>query len=330
MATAATARQEGATGRRARAMPAWSEDDIVQAPSEAADLALQWRDEVVPLSELHIPDYQRGIQYSLVKRIVADYDKRLMQPMTVNRRADGLLYVIDGFQRLTALRQLGRNDRALRVLLYQGLTREEEAFIYSMTQMAGTRRILLPIQQFKGALAYGDPEALAVQGAVEATGLSIDEHRPSEATNLAAVAAARRIVRRALSAQRAAGATDPDWADAQQHLTRVLGIVCQAYPLNETVGVTVQPNRRRLNAMNIVGVSYFLHHYGDAVEERRLIDKLRQAGLEELRDQVGNYRRIVHTGRWELAVARAILHLYNAGRGGGNLPEWIEPRGQVA
>lgn len=277
----------------------------VQVATNEDDLAVSWHQELVRLSEIGIPGYQRGVQHSLVRDIVARYDPRKMQPLTLSRRVDGSAWVIDGRQRLTALRQKGWDDRRMLCLVYADLTEAEEAFIYTETQTTGSRRILLPADQLKGAVAWGDPEAIAIIHAIEHSGLSVDTRVPSQATNLMAVATVRRIVRRF----------------GIHMLDEVLRLIQVIYPVSD-VPATKDPNRGRLNGQILMGLASFLDRYGNGVDEGVLVRRLQHAGLEQLRERSGEYRKVVHTGRWEVAVARAIRHIYTEGRGGAPLPEW--------
>ena len=60
-----------------------------------------------PIPDLHIdPTYQRSIDtapsQTLIRRIAVHWDWGLCQPLTVAKRDDGMLYVIDGQHRLAA------------------------------------------------------------------------------------------------------------------------------------------------------------------------------------------------------------------------------------
>lgn len=277
------------------------------------DLQLPWHKASVRLSDIHVPVYQRAVQHSLVKQIVTQFDPRRLQPLVVNLRADNQVYVIDGQQRLTALRQLGHNDVELDCILYSGLSEAEEAFVYTATQETGSRRILLPIQQLRGAYYAGDPEAIEITQVVEGVGLELNEHQAVTATNLHAIASVRRIYRRGGGA----------------HLRAVLLLVMEAYPETPGVGYSVDPNRGRLNGMILQGASLFMLRYAGRYDRARLVNVLQRAGLAELRERTGDYRRVVHTGRWEVAVSRAIRHLYNARLSTGALPDLDELAGHV-
>jgi hypothetical protein len=268
-------------------------------------LELPWTRSQARVGTLVVPAYQRRVQYSLVKSIVANYDPRRLQPLTINYRTDNLPYLIDGQQRREALLQLGHEHRLIWCIAYAGLSEAEEAFIYTATQETGARRILKPADQLKGAYYANDPDAISLTEVIRNAGLEVDEHQPSRATNLQAIASARRIMRRG----------GPD------HLADVLNLVQLAYPTNPELGVVRDPNRGRLGGQLLLGLSAFLLHYPTA-ERDRLITQLRDAGLNVLRQRTGDYRKVVHSGRWDVATARAILATYNDRRGRGQLPAW--------
>lgn len=69
-----------------------------------------------PLDEVRIAKY------------VAEFDPYLLEVITVNRRADGSLWVLDGQHRNEVLRRLGKN--VVLAAIYSGLDRKTEADVY--------------------------------------------------------------------------------------------------------------------------------------------------------------------------------------------------------
>lgn len=83
---------------------------------------------IVPVEDLHIDEsYQRPVQ-SHVKTIAQEWDDMKCDPLKINYRADGNLYVWDGQHRLVALRIMGV-DYVLCVITV-GLTQEQEAALF--------------------------------------------------------------------------------------------------------------------------------------------------------------------------------------------------------
>lgn len=80
---------------------------------------------LVPVEDLHIDNsYQRSIQ-SHVKTIAREYDNTKCDPLKINYREDGNLYVWDGMHRLTALKM--RNVDFVLCVITVGMTQQEEA-----------------------------------------------------------------------------------------------------------------------------------------------------------------------------------------------------------
>lgn len=164
-----------------------------------------------PMPELGIdPAYQRSIDngesQALIRRIAVHWDWGLCQPLTVARREDGSLWVVDGQHRLAAAR-LRRDiyDLPCVIVPSGGLSDEAANFVALNSQ----RRKLSALDLFKAALASGDKDALAVMEAIEAAGLSLAPHfnhtcwKPGMVSNIGGILALQRkagtaVVRRAL------------------------------------------------------------------------------------------------------------------------------------
>jgi hypothetical protein len=118
--------------------------------------------------------YQRSIEaessQALIRRIAANWDWGLCQPLFVARRADGGLYVVDGQHRLAAA--VMRADIAQLpcvVSHFDSADREAAAFV----QLNQQRRPLGALDLFKAALASGDPTATLIKQCLEDAGLEL-------------------------------------------------------------------------------------------------------------------------------------------------------------
>lgn len=125
--------------------------------------------------QLKIDDsYQRSLEaaasQTLIRRIAVHWDWGLCQPLFVARRADGGLYVVDGQHRLAA--SMLRDDIwQLPCVVSSFATAADEAA--SFVALNQQRRPLNRLQLYRAAVAGGDQEAIAIQNALEATGLWI-------------------------------------------------------------------------------------------------------------------------------------------------------------
>lgn len=305
--TAATLRR-AAANRRANAARDQPAPPGPRPPLPLADdhlplIALPVRLLPLGVGEIRVPAYQRPVQHTLVRRIVGGYQPRLMQPLVINLRAThhslselrgaAEPFVIDGQQRLTALKQLGWQHRRIQCLVYEGLTEQEEAFIYTESQKVGNRRNMQPIDHLRGAAAYGDETARAFIQTVEGHGITLDEHQPTHGKNLRAVAAGLRVAR-----------------FGQDHLDRTLRLLGACFPILPGESPTRHRNRNRYGNPLLSGLSYLLRRFPE-LDERRLVDKLAELDAEMVLAKTADYQRIVLSGRMEVATARALAYYYN-------------------
>ena len=95
------------------------------------------RVELVKLGSLQIPSYQRDLKRS--SELVRDgFDVRLFEVITVSRRSDGTLWIVDGQQRVTGLRNRyekteGKDtakDALILARVFEGLTVEQEVYMF--------------------------------------------------------------------------------------------------------------------------------------------------------------------------------------------------------
>lgn len=128
--------------------------------------------EQVTLDRLKVDSaYQRSIDGEASRRIIngmiRQWNWALCQPLAVARRDDGGLYVLDGQHRLEGARRRG-DIHFLPCVITSGLGVAGEAgtFVKLNTQ----RQRLSQVEVFRGMLAAGDPDAVAVQALLEQTG----------------------------------------------------------------------------------------------------------------------------------------------------------------
>lgn len=152
---------------------------------------LEWR----PLGELLIdPVYQRSVDngpsQSLIRKIAMFWDWGLCQPLTVSRRPDGVLTIVDGQHRASAAKLRGDIPHLPCVITSYANTGDEAAAFVALNQM---RRPLSALDLFKAAVAAEDAEALAVVKALTDAGLSLAKHtnyifwKPGEVSNIAGI-----------------------------------------------------------------------------------------------------------------------------------------------
>lgn len=86
----------------------------------------------VPLKELKIDySYQRGISSGWLKKIIANYDPSLVRQLTLSKRANGDLYILDGHHTVDATLAVIGEHACLPAKIFNNLTIEEEAELFN-------------------------------------------------------------------------------------------------------------------------------------------------------------------------------------------------------
>lgn len=127
----------------------------------------------LPMNTLHIDtSYQRPLKRSSVLKIVKNYQPALFDPIAVNMRDDGELYVIRGQHRRAAIQEMFGQDAKAPCMVFIGLNHEEEATVFYAEDLY--RRRLNPNDRWSARLQAKDEVALAVEQCATSTGWHID------------------------------------------------------------------------------------------------------------------------------------------------------------
>ena len=112
---------------------------------------------VVAIEELNIDSrYQRNQIKATINDISKNMEPRAFGAPLVSKRPDGTLWVIDGQQRIEALR--ARGDKTVRVFLVSVNTRAEEAALFGLVNTG--RRMPNAIERYRAAVVAGEyPDA---------------------------------------------------------------------------------------------------------------------------------------------------------------------------
>ena len=129
---------------------------------------------IVTLSTLHTnPTYQREVK-TKHRKIVAEFDEDSLGVPLIGERSDGSLWIVDGQQRITALRKLGWTEVRANVFRSDGPVHEAQVF----KRVNLDRTALKPVEQFKARLTAQDEIALNIVAAVEAEGFRVALSNP--------------------------------------------------------------------------------------------------------------------------------------------------------
>jgi hypothetical protein len=124
---------------------------------------------ILKLADLNTdPSYQRGVVVKH-KRIVSEFDEDALGVMLVGQREDGSLWVVDGLQRVTALKKLGWFEARFNVFRSNGP--EHEAQVFKLVNK--NRTSLTATQLFHALLTAGDEECWAVKRVAESLGYKL-------------------------------------------------------------------------------------------------------------------------------------------------------------
>lgn len=146
---------------------------------------------LVPVENLHIDEsYQRTVQ-NHVRTIAEEWDDMKCDPLKINYREDGNLYVWDGQHRLIALKIMGI-DYVLCVITI-GLTQKQEAALFGC-QGNGIKKPN-PYDIYKANVCCGEEIDSAIKNMCDKYGLSVDRNS-KKSGNLSCLTLAREIFKR--------------------------------------------------------------------------------------------------------------------------------------
>ncbi len=199
--------------------------------------------------------YQREPIRDHVNKIVKHYNAKAMGVPVVGEREDGTLWVVDGLQRITALREKG--NKWVRAEVFASAGPEEEAEIFRVINK--NRKKPTGLQLFHSSLVAGDEAAWAVKEIIEKHGFEVPRY--TGRGNLAAETAAKRVT--AISAVeriyktrgKSGGAAPVDF---------VFDVLKQVWPGD--------PLRQRDEIL--VGLYVFWRQHEGAVDTDRLVPRL--------------------------------------------------------
>lgn len=242
-----------------------------------------------PLHQLQVdPAYQQAIDsgqsQSLIRRIAQHWDWGLCQPLAVAKRDDGSLWVVDGQHRLAAAHLRSDIYDLPCVVTPSGGIRDEAASFVAMNR---TRKPLTALELFRGSVASGDADALALVRVLSDVGFSLAPHltaaswKPRQLGNVVPLQAALR-------------------EHGEERLRRVLRILAAAYE-DEVLryGATLFPGIMHLVAMD----------GGHALDVALLVAVLQGQTQSEWRDAI-----LMHSAtngvRWAVSSIAVIQAAY--------------------
>lgn len=250
-------------------------------------------EEVVELNKLILIGPQRPLIHSH-PALAGVYDPALAGYLLVSRREDGTLALIDGQHRKESAIRSGETEHL--ALVYDGLTREEEAHLFFQhnTSRVGMNALL----KFNSAVEAGYPEQVEIRDIVLAMGGRVNVS--ANALGINAVSMLERIYRNR----------------GAEGLRRVLTIIKDAWP---DYHFSVPASSSAM----LGGLAYFeaMHiderGVGSKVDYGKLIKKLDKVGPEDI-SRRGDGIYSVRKATKESAFYYALVDTYNHGARNGN------------
>lgn len=255
--------------------------------------------QVLHTSALHVDtSYQRPQIPRLVASIGSHFDLLLAGTLVVSDRGPSIgMFVVDGQQRLAGARRAGQGTLA--ALVVKGLTIEEEALVF---QALNEKRVAVSaLARFRSAVRAREQWAVDLNDIVRSYGGSVKAVGIQTADPIAAVEALRTTYIRS----------------GPQTLHWVLGTI------RDATGTVDGASSSLIRGLHVLRSA---EH--DNLDYHRLVERIQETGLNELRNRAKQYTQVTHeSGRsWYLAL----LDVYNERlTPGGKGKRRIEPKGKV-
>lgn len=255
----------------------------------------------VSVDELTIdPEIQRreGPDKRRVDAIAANFNPLALGTITVSRRADDTLIVLDGMHRVAAARQSGYKA-FLHAEVIEGLTKPEEAELFLLLNETRTPSA---ISKFLVRVVMGEEEACEMNTIAQAHGWDV---APStEPGHISAITALERVYRNGGGA--IANGRHADLLD------RVLTIVTAAW----------EHDYKGANAHILLAVAQLLGRYGASVDTKKLVAEMQDTRPPVLIGRAKTLRD-AQGGTVPAALARILAGMHNKKRRTNLLPEWV-------
>lgn len=234
---------------------------------------------------------QRNLRVVRVKEITAKLDLDAIGVITVSRRPDGRLVVLDGGHRIQALLDNGLGEWEVTCKVFDGLTLKQEAGLFR--RLNNTSRVTSIEDLLKG-IVEGDKESVAISKIMERNGLQI---ALQSGPGLVSCAAAMRKVYRGQNGPAALG-----------------------FAINVAVA-SWGAHSDSVDGHLVTGLGAVYARYAEDVDRAALIRKLakHQGGAPGLIGQALALKAM-RPSTVGTAVARIVVDIYNRGRGRRSLP----------
>lgn len=122
------------------------------------------------LEDLYVdPNYQNALSRKVVDKIKNAFEPEILGYIYVSKRDDGVLYIIDGFARAIALKEMGKKE--CKVKMFSGLSLRDEAEMYIKCNTMRKKDKTCTI--FRASISAEHKDALEVLQIVNKTGYKL-------------------------------------------------------------------------------------------------------------------------------------------------------------
>lgn len=231
-------------------------------------------------------EYQRQVDYNRVRKMVANYNPNLVNPIKVSYR-DKRYYCFDGQHTLSMLKALNDNkDTLVPCKVYYDMDETDEAKLFS--EQNGISRAVQSNQKLKSLYVAGDVDVIEFRKTVESLGIKCDFTSGGANRKLACYSTAFKIFMRH-------GAT---------HLKNVLKIVLDAW----------DGEAESFSNEIVQGVDLFLRTYADDIRTEHLVKRLAKTTPTRLKREM---KDVLTGGAKKYAIP--IFNAYNKSTSSGRL-----------
>jgi hypothetical protein len=241
-----------------------------------------------------------GLNLPKVERMVKKFNPSSLGVVTVSRRKDKSMIVIDGQHRWEATRRVTDNEGLLLCHVFEGLELAEEAQMFLDLNDTSKPPV---IDQFKVSLQADSPggeEAREISRILLQYGWKVSATAADG--NVNAVQAISKIYRLSLEKE-----ADPNL------LAMTFLVVTRAWGTNRMAG----------QAPMVEGIGRMFAEYGSRIDTDRLISVMKsyKGGAQSLLSETSQLARLSHS-RHSMALATALVNEYNRGLRTRTLEAW--------
>lgn len=264
--------------------------DLTRELRESGVYSEEWDEEgtIERLPVAQLLDYRdtlEGHQRAIVKRrvdeLVKEWNSRARGILTVSRRQDGSLWLMDGQHRAAAMRRIG--IKTTRCLVFDGLTTDEEKYLWALLNDTAPAK---GNSLYHGLLG-GDRVTQEIDEVVRACGYEVPKSPTNKAPNVI----------------NATGTLE--WVygrGGKDAVFEVLNLIRTAYPNNQ----------RAVCAPMIAGLHVFVDLYRDDLNLSRVRRVLDTTPFDQLVQKANEFAQTSGRGN-KTHFASAIFVLYNKG-----------------